>query len=310
MAASSSTATVLRSRAESASTLTLRTASEDGPRNIQVVGLSDTWGMATLGVIFPPDRPPEELREVAQAAEQSGLAELWLWEDCFKESGIASAAAALAWTRQLRVGIGLLPVPLRNVSLTAMEIATLSRLFPGRVRPGIGHGVLDWMAQAGARAPSPMTLLHEYAAALRDLLHGQTVSTSGRYVQLDHVKLDWAPQTVPPLLIGAGGPRTLQLAGRLGDGVILSGDTTVDQLREAMIHVRFGQRESGHQVPADVVVFLAVLDSPSAADIAAAVNEYVAAGATTVALLSVGDNAPTLTNFIRFTGDQVNPLIR
>lgn len=247
---------------------------------------------------------------MALAAEESDLAELWLWEDCFKESGIATAAAALAWTRQLRVGLGLLPVPLRNVSLTAMEIATLSRLFPGRVRPGIGHGVLDWMAQAGARVPSPITLLQEYASALRDLLQGQCVSTSGRYVQLEDVKLDWAPRTVPPLLIGASGPRTLQLAGRLGDGVILAGDTTVDQLREAMIHVRLGRHDSSHDVTPEVVVFLAVIDRPPAADVAAAVNDYIAAGATTVALLSVGDNAPTLTDFIRFAGAEISPLTR
>ena len=140
--------------------------------------------MVNLGVIFPPDLAPEQLRPVALAAEESGLAELWLWEDCFAESGIATAAAVLAWTERLRVGIGLLPVPLRNVALTAMELATLARLFPGRLVPGVGHGVLDWMGQVGARVSSPMTLLGEYTTALRKLLHGQTVSTSGRYVTL------------------------------------------------------------------------------------------------------------------------------
>lgn len=69
--------------------------------------------MTRMGVIFPPDQPPERLRAVAQAADRSGLDQLWLWEDCFKESGIATAAAALAWTDRLTVGIGLLPVPLR-----------------------------------------------------------------------------------------------------------------------------------------------------------------------------------------------------
>jgi alkanesulfonate monooxygenase SsuD/methylene tetrahydromethanopterin reductase-like flavin-dependent oxidoreductase (luciferase family) len=123
--------------------------------------------MVTLGVIFPPDLAPEQLRQVAMAAEESGLDELWLWEDCFAESGIATAAAVLAWTERLRVGIGLLPVPLRNVALTAMELATLARLFPGRLVPGVGHGVLDWMGQVGARASSPMTLLAEYVPAVR-----------------------------------------------------------------------------------------------------------------------------------------------
>lgn len=266
--------------------------------------------MASLGVIFPPDRPPEELREVALAAEESGLAELWLWEDCFKESGIAPAAAVLAWTERLRVGIGLLPVPLRNVSLTAMELATLARLFPGRLRPGVGHGVLDWMAQVGARAQSPMTLLQEYVVALRELLHGQAVSSSGRYVRLDEVRLDWPPTDAPPLLVGAVGPRTLELAGRIGDGVILTGETTLDKLRDAVAQVQVGRDAGRHKSAAEVVVFVTVTDQPAAAEVAEKVGEYVAAGATTVALLSVGDAAPGLADFTRFVGREVQPLIR
>src|SRR5262249_11932773 len=153
--------------------------------------------------------PPERIVAVAAAADAAGLAELWVWEDCFKESGIATATAMLAATSRVRVGIGLLPVPLRNVALTAMELATVSRLFPGRLIAGVGHGVLDWMGQAGARAESPMTLLREYTAALYALLHGETVTTRGRYVNLDSVALDWPPALVPPLLVGGIRPRTV-----------------------------------------------------------------------------------------------------
>src|SRR6266542_2968459 len=135
--------------------------------------------MTTLGAVFLPQLPPERLRGVARLADESGLEELWLWEDCFRESGVAAAAAALAWTERLRVGVGLLPVPLRNVALTAMEVATLHRLFPGRVRVGVGHGVQDWMRQVGAGADSPITLLREYVVALRALLRGEEVTTDG-----------------------------------------------------------------------------------------------------------------------------------
>src|SRR6266545_1848052 len=65
--------------------------------------------MTTLGAVFLPQLPPERLRGVARLADESGLEELWLWEDCFRESGVAAAAAALAWTERLRVGGGLLP---------------------------------------------------------------------------------------------------------------------------------------------------------------------------------------------------------
>jgi alkanesulfonate monooxygenase SsuD/methylene tetrahydromethanopterin reductase-like flavin-dependent oxidoreductase (luciferase family) len=265
--------------------------------------------MVNLGVIFPPDQPPERLREVALAADQAGLAELWLWEDCFAESGIATAAAILAWTERLRVGIGLLPVPLRNVALTAMELATLARLFPGRLIPGVGHGVLDWMGQVGVRAQSPMTLLSEYTTALRSLLAGQTVTTNGRYVQLDAVGLTWPPAAPLPVLVGAVGPRTLTLAGEVGDGVILTGETTIEALPAAVESVRAGAASAGRDGEPPVVVFLTVADRPSAAEVADRVNCYVRAGATTVALLSVGEDAPPLAEFARFAGAEVQPLL-
>ena len=77
--------------------------------------------MRSLGVVFEPAFPPERLREVALSVEDAGVPQLWLWEDCFRESGIAEAAAALAATTELTVAIGVLPMPLRNVALTAME---------------------------------------------------------------------------------------------------------------------------------------------------------------------------------------------
>src|SRR4029077_8687077 len=170
--------------------------------------------VVTLAAIFPPTQPPERIGAVAAAADAAGLGQLWVWEDCFKESGIATATAMLATTSRVTVAIGLLPVPLRNVALTAMELATLSRLFPGRLMAGVGHGVLDWMGRVDARVESPMTRLREYTAALYALLHGETVTTRGRYVNLDAVALDWPPAVVPPLLVrgvratarAAGGP--------------------------------------------------------------------------------------------------------
>jgi alkanesulfonate monooxygenase SsuD/methylene tetrahydromethanopterin reductase-like flavin-dependent oxidoreductase (luciferase family) len=113
--------------------------------------------MTAIGVVFMAALPPERLTSVARAADEAGLDELWLWEDCFRYSGIASAAAALGSTDRLRVAAGLLPVPLRNVALTAMELATLYRMFPGRILSGVGHGVQEWMAQVGARVDSPLT---------------------------------------------------------------------------------------------------------------------------------------------------------
>ncbi|MFD5540003.1 LLM class flavin-dependent oxidoreductase, partial [Streptomyces sp. NPDC127079] len=201
--------------------------------------------MTALGAVFRPQLPPERLREVVGVADEVGLEELWLWEDCFREGGISAAAAALAWSERVRIGVGLLPVPLRNVALTAMEAATLHRMFPGRAVLGVGHGVQDWMGQVGARAQSPLTLLREHLDALRGLLRGERLSVSGRYVRLDDVALDWPPPTPVPVLAGAEGPRTLRLSGEAADGTVLTSATSPDGVRRARRLIEEGRAAAG-----------------------------------------------------------------
>jgi alkanesulfonate monooxygenase SsuD/methylene tetrahydromethanopterin reductase-like flavin-dependent oxidoreductase (luciferase family) len=251
----------------------------------------------TIGVTFRPQSPPEVLRDVALAAEAADIAQLWLWEDCFCEGGLTAATAALAWTERLQVGVGLLPVPLRNPALAAMEIATVARTFPGRFRPGLGHGVLEWMEQVGARVPSPMTLLREYTAAVRDLLHGRTVDVEGRYVRLRDVTLDWPPASPPPLLVGGRGPKTVGLAGELADGVILDSVLSLDQVREGVANAAAGLREAGRAgEPFDTVVFVEV--DAAGADLEDRIDESIAAfaeiGATTVVFQPTGETPDPL----------------
>jgi alkanesulfonate monooxygenase SsuD/methylene tetrahydromethanopterin reductase-like flavin-dependent oxidoreductase (luciferase family) len=234
--------------------------------------------MAILAATCWPQVPPERLREVALAAEDSGLAELWLWEDCFWGGALTAAAAVLAWTPRLPVAIGVLPVPVRNVALTAMEAAVLQRLFPGRITIGVGHGVQDWMGQVGVRAASPVTLLGGYLSALRGLLNGERLTVDGRYVRLDGVALDAPPVTPPPVLAAATGPRTLAVSGRDADGSILdSATTTPDGLREARRVIGAARLAALNRAGAAAV-------AGGAEQVADAVRFWAAAGADKVVL--------------------------
>lgn len=204
----------------------------------------------TIGACFVPVHPPEELVPFTQQAVAAGLDEVWLWEDCFNYGGLSAAAFALAATERIRVGIGLMPVPLRNVALTAMEVATIGRSHPARLLAGLGHGVQSWMRQADAAVASPLTLLREHVEAQRSLLAGETVSVQGRYVQLDDVRLDWPPQQQPPLFIGASGPKSLALAAELGAGTLLEGQDDADIERRCAI-VRAARESGPTAVPGD-----------------------------------------------------------
>ncbi|MBD3942472.1 LLM class flavin-dependent oxidoreductase [Microbacterium sp. NEAU-LLC] len=214
--------------------------------------------MTRIGAIFNPyTHTPDEFHDAVTAAERARLPELWIWEDCFRQSAFATAGAALAWTESLRIGIGIAPMPLRNVAATAMEIASIERLFPGRLLPGVGHGVLEWMGQAGARVASPLTLMREYVPALRGLVAGEQVTTTGRYVTLDAVQLNHPPVTPPPVYAAAEGPKTLRLSGEVADGTVLDSGHTAAEYQTAVAAIRGARAEAsrgdGHDVVAYVV---------------------------------------------------------
>ncbi len=236
--------------------------------------------MTRFGVVLRPELPPESIVEAARLADSAGVDEVWLWEDCFFSGGIATAATVLVSTDRVNVGIGVLPTPLRNVAATAMEVATLARLHPGRLRIGLGHGVQSWMGQVGARVNSPLTLMREQMAALTSLLAGETVSVQGRYVSLDNVRLDWPPSIQPPILVGATGPKTLALSGEMSAGTILTSETSPEETRIALEHIAGGPDH-------DVVVYLScTTDSNATAD---NVRRWVDAGATTIVLEPAAD---------------------
>ena len=179
--------------------------------------------MVSIGALFHREFPAAQVVPFARAAEAAGFDDLWVIEDCYFTTAPALAAAALTSTQRLTVGLGILPAVARNPAFTAMEIATLCGLAPGRLVAGLGHGVTEWMRQIGAAPASPLTALDESTTAVRRLLHGEEVTVDGRYVHLDGVRLEAPPLPPPPVLLGVYGPKSLQLAGRVSDGVVLAG---------------------------------------------------------------------------------------
>lgn len=283
----------------------------------------------TVGAICRPQLPPEQMLQAGIEADRAGLAQLWLWEDCFLEGGLTSAAAILSATDGLMVGIGLLPMPLRNVAIAAMEIATLERMFPGRLRIAVGHGVQPWMEQVGARAASPIGLAREYLTALRRLLAGERVTVNGDYVTLDGVELGWPPLTRVPVLLGAIGPKSLAVAGEYADGVLLDADFTVDGARASVAACLAARAAAGITEPFEAALYQRFYRGADAEDqlrgearpggvvagvttgadaVAQRVREMGTAGIGTVVLMpSATESDPV--DYLRFAATQVTALV-
>lgn len=214
-----------------------------------------SYSAKKLGVMFRREHPPEHLPEFARRVEEAGFDSLWLVEDCFYGSGVASAAVALGQTKSIKVGLGIMPAVVRNPVFTAMEIATLGRLFPGRFLPGIGHGVASWMNQIGAMPDSQLSALEETAAAIQNMLSGETVSYEGSEVRLQSSRLHFPPAHKPPLYLGVRGPKSLALSGRVADGTILAELAAPAYISWARKQIARGQRPPGQIDQHHITVF-------------------------------------------------------
>jgi alkanesulfonate monooxygenase SsuD/methylene tetrahydromethanopterin reductase-like flavin-dependent oxidoreductase (luciferase family) len=261
-----------------------------------------------IGVMFDRDQRPEDLPAFAAAAERAGADDLWVVEDLAWAGAISSAALALTATTRLRVGIGIMPAPLRNPALLAMELATLARVFPGRLIAGIGHGVADWMASVGAAAPAKLPLLGETITAVRTLLAAETARLDGRAVRVDGVRLVHPPAEPPPVVAGVVRPRSLALSGRVADGTVLSEGHGPAAVAAALTHIAptrpheviaftyLSLTDDLATIAAETAEWLGVppadvfLATGGAAAAAGRIHSLWTAGVTTVVLRPVGDD--------------------
>jgi alkanesulfonate monooxygenase SsuD/methylene tetrahydromethanopterin reductase-like flavin-dependent oxidoreductase (luciferase family) len=199
-----------------------------------------------VGILLLSTTPPERLPELAGLCEGLGFDEIWLAEDYFFYAGFSGVAQALAATQRIRVGLGVISCVARHPSVTAMEIASLDRAFPGRFLPGVGHGVPAWVRQMGLTPRSPMRALEEAITAIRALLAGgEPVSTEGEYFTFRDVSLVHPPTSEVPLYLGVIGQKGCELAGRLADGNVLSVLAPTEYVTWARSLGEQGMRQAG-----------------------------------------------------------------
>jgi 5,10-methylenetetrahydromethanopterin reductase len=173
-----------------------------------------------VGLVLGSVLAPEHLKDVAKAGEELGFGRLWMAEDYYFTGGISGAATVLAATERMPVGLGVVSAVARHPALLAMEVATMARIYPGRVVPAIGLGLADWLRQMGIHPRSTLGALRESLTSMRALLAGEELTQSGENFHFDHIQLAYPVEV--PLYMGIMGPKMLQLSGEVADGTVLS----------------------------------------------------------------------------------------
>jgi 5,10-methylenetetrahydromethanopterin reductase len=177
-----------------------------------------------VGLALYCDRPALELAELAATAEEAGFAEIW-WADHYNGRELATVLTLSAvHTSHIRIGTGVTSVLLRHPAVLASLFATLAEVSEGRVIAGLGPGGWEVAAELNVTTSSPLGATREAASILRQLLAGQVVeATEGRAFPVPRAALRFVPPEPVPIYLAGRGPRMLELAGELADGVITHG---------------------------------------------------------------------------------------
>lgn len=162
-------------------------------------------------------------------------------QSVFRELYVALAVAALN-TSRVRLG-PLVTNPLtRHLVVTASAISSVDELSRGRAVLGLGSG--DSAIYTIGAPPATLTGLEDAVVTLRRLTGGEAIERAGRRWQVHR-----SARRVP-VYLAAEGPRTLELAGRVADGVIVGLGLTPDVIELSLAAIARGARTAGRTLDA------------------------------------------------------------
>jgi len=164
--------------------------------------------------------PSMRVVEYAKLAETLGYERVWVFDSpaLYSDPWVA-VARILEHTQRVGVGIAVLVPSNRHVLTNAAAIAGIEALAPGRLAVAIGTGFTARMMLG--QKPLPWRFVRQYIADLKALLRGERVRVDGKWIQLCHPEGISAPLPLAtPIAVAANGPKGLEVAHELGDGVM------------------------------------------------------------------------------------------
>ncbi len=198
-----------------------------------------------LGVFFDGFCSTAEMLDVARQAEDAGAHSLWFAQHMGYRDAFVWAAAAASVTRRIMLVPTAISPYLWPPLPVAMAVATLSELARGRTALAVSVGNLLNLSELGAEAVLPVKVMREYVQALRDLHRGAVVRQDATMYKLRGAKMDFDAGPAYPIYVASTGPQMLNLAGEIGDGVLLSAGLTLASCRRCLTDAQAGAHRKG-----------------------------------------------------------------
>jgi len=229
-----------------------------------------------FGIEFVPDESVLKIGYMAKLAEDAGFGNIWI-TDHYNNRDVWTTLAVLSLlTNKIQLGTGVTNPYTRNAAITASSIASINELSGGRAILGIGPGDKATFDKMGIDWDKPLSRVRETVLAIRAFLAKEQVSQAG----FKGAQMSFTTSKIP-IYIGAQGPKMLELAGAISDGVLINASHP-DDFKFAVPMIRAGAEKAGRK-PEDVQVcayasFSADKDPAKAVNASKIVVAFIVAG--------------------------------
>lgn len=185
-------------------------------------------------------------------AEKMGFEAVWQAESRLVRDAIVPMAAYAAVTERIKVGSGVINNWTRNIGLLAATFLTLDDLAPNRIICGLGAWWDPLARNVGIIRRKPLTAMRETVEVLRRLLNMERVTFHGEFVHVEGIELDVVhgrrePRNVP-IMIGATGPKMMELTGEIADGAVLNYCVPPEYNERALDLLEKGAKKAGRTI--------------------------------------------------------------
>jgi 5,10-methylenetetrahydromethanopterin reductase len=223
-----------------------------------------------LGFLGGPDI--RQVVEIGRRAERAGFDSLWHAETRITRDSVTALAALATATARVRLGSAAINVFTRGAVLTAITWAALAEAAPGRMILGIGPGSPDPLGQQGYPFDHPVSRLREYVEAVRTAWSG-SASFEGRFNRLTRLQPEVLPSEPVPVYFCVTGPKALDCAGRMADGVVFNAFMPIAYTRRAIDRLN---RAAGGRFRGELAQAFVLAMADSVAEAAARVRPILA----------------------------------
>jgi 5,10-methylenetetrahydromethanopterin reductase len=221
-------------------------------------------------------------------AEKYGFDYVWITDHFNNRSVYVILSLIANYTDRIRLGPGVTNPYLINPVATASTIMSLDNLSDGRAVIGIGAGDKVTLDHLGIQRASPLNAVRESVLIFRSIFDtGKVKDFKGEVFTIEKAKVAFEKTGELPIYIGAQGPKMLQMAGELGQGVLVNASHPRD-FEYAISQIKEGAEAAGRKLAdVDVAAYASVSvdkNPDKAAKAAVPVVAFIVAGSPDVVL--------------------------